>query len=438
MRWLALAFVVAVAALVHGHHRATVEVRFNGDAATYIRPAESLVHAHAFRGANPIANSYAAPGNDRGGPETLRTPGYPLFLAAILALGLPLPAAVVLQHLLAVALAAAVFLFTDVVLRQRIAAIVAGLLIATQPMMTIMAHQYMSDIAGAVFVAAALFCLSRRGLGWTIAAGALAGCTTLVRPIAILWFVPLAVIIAWRTPRRALAFLLASVVLPAAWIARNYEQTGVATISSIAGENMLFFRAGAVLALQDKPLLYRLSAIQQPMGFYLAVDRLKPRLAATAWDEARRDGVDPQRAPHARLATYYNRVGRRIVLQHFPEALELAFSGLVEIFLFTYAAQAAWWVSTGSLLFMLTIAAAAAIFAAACYGIVVLYRREPTLALLFAATIVYFALLPAGGESDSRFAVMFAAPYAIAAGAGIERLIAGRGRGATAAAVPRK
>src|SRR6266568_896091 len=108
MRWLALAFVVAVAALFHGAHLATTGVVFNGDANTYIRPAEELLRTHEFRGMNPIANSFSPPGNDRGGPETVRTPGYPLFLAAIMFLGLPLPTAIWIQHLLCVALAAAV------------------------------------------------------------------------------------------------------------------------------------------------------------------------------------------------------------------------------------------------------------------------------------------------------------------------------------------
>src|SRR6185436_7907186 len=349
MRWLALAFVVAVAALFHGSF-VSVPVRFNGDAATYIRPAEELARNHRFYGPNPMANSlFRSP--ERGGPETIRTPGYPLFLAAILALGLPLAAAVAIQHLLAAALAAATYL----AVKQRMAATIAGLLVATQPAILVVAHQYMSDVLAAAVVAAALFCLHRR---WTIAAGLLAGCATLVRPIAIGWFVPLALIIAMRSKRGAAAFALAAILLPGAWIARNYAAAGVPTISSIAGENMLFFRAGGVLALREQPLAFRLFALQQPSGFALAVDRLKPPLAEQAWAEARRDGLDPRSAHHAVLARYYSRLGRRIVVRHLDIAAELAVSALVETFFYTYAREAAWWVSGGSPLLALTIVCA--------------------------------------------------------------------------------
>ena len=425
MRWLGLAFVVAVAAFFHGARLVTTQIVFNGDATSYIRPAEELLRTHEFRGMNPIANSLYQPGlNNRGGPETVRTPGYPLFLAAILFLGLPLQTAIWIQHLLAVALAAAVYLFTDLVLRQRMAGVIAGLLIATQPAMILIAHAYMSDILGVVFATAAMFFVLR---GRPIAAGLLTGVATLIRPIAIFWFIPLAVVVAMRSRRRAaVVFVAASLVFPAAWMARNYAVTGVPTLASIDGENMLFFRAGAVLVLKERPLTFRLSALQQPSGLHREVDRLKPPLAAIAWAEARRDGVDPQRAPHAQLARYYWRVGQRIVLQHIPETLELAFSGLVEVFLYTWADQAAFWISTGSLLLMLTIVVAAAIFAAAILGIVLLYRRDRALALLFAATIVYFALMPAGGEGNVRFAIMFAPAYAIAAGVGIEHALARR------------
>jgi hypothetical protein len=80
----------------------------------------------------------------------------------------------------------------------------------------------------------------------------------------------------------------------------------------------------------------------------------------------------------------------------------------------------------------LTIIGAMAIFGAACLGIIVLYRCNPALALLLAATIVYFALMPAGGEGDIRFAIMFAPAYAIVAGVGFEHLITQRRPAATA------
>ena len=40
-------------------------------------------------------------------------------------------------------------------------------------------------------------------------------------------------------------------MLPAFWIARNARETGVATLSSLAGINLLHFRAAGTLAIRD-------------------------------------------------------------------------------------------------------------------------------------------------------------------------------------------
>src|SRR5207249_549652 len=161
-----------------------------------------------------------------------------------MALGLPLAAAVWIQHLAGVALAAAAFLFVDVALRRRAAALVAGLLIATNPALVFFAHQYIAYVPASVVIAAAFFCsfrlLHEGSLRWAVAAGLLTGCATMIRPIAFAWFVPLAAIVAMRAARSVTAaFLAAALVLPMAWAARNYAATGVPTISSIAGENVL-------------------------------------------------------------------------------------------------------------------------------------------------------------------------------------------------------
>ena len=84
----------------------------------------------------------------------------------------------------------------------------------------------------------------------------LAGATALVRPIAILLGVPLAIAIVIGADRRwriaaAAALLAAFAVLPAFWTARNARETGVATLSSLAGINLLHFRAAGTLAIRD-------------------------------------------------------------------------------------------------------------------------------------------------------------------------------------------
>ena len=431
-RLLALGFVVAVSAFFNATADRPLCPACDPDAPSYIRPALELVQHHRFYGSDPLANAFSRPGRERSGPETIRTPGYPLFLAAIIALGLPLAAALWIQHLIAVALAAAAFLFVDIALRRRAAAIVAGLLLATNPALITAAHQAIADVLAAAAVVAALFCTYRllRGgtLRWAVAAGIVTGCATLIRPIAVAWFVPLVAIVAVRAARAATAaFVAAALVLPAAWMARNYAATGVATISSIAGENLLLGNAANVLALQDKPLLYRLSAMQRSSGFYDVFQKLQPRLAEAALAEARADGVDPQRAPHALLARYYARLGRRIVVRHIPEGTEISVSALIEMFLYTYARNASRWISSGSPLLGLAVAGSGAIFAAALAGLVVLGREDPPLAWLLGVTIAYFAILSAPGGGDTRFAIPFMPAYAIAAGVGVDKVLARRG-----------
>jgi hydroxyethylthiazole kinase-like sugar kinase family protein len=234
------------------------------------------------------------------------------------------------------------------------------------------------------------------------------------------------------------SFLAAALVLPLAWTARNYAATGVATISSIAQENVLLGNAAGALALRGKPLLVGLTAMQQSTGFYNVFQKLKPVLAAAALAEARADGIDPRSAPHAVLSRYYGRLGWRILLRHIPEAAELSVSALIEMFLYTYARTAAVWISSGSPLLYLTIVAAGAMFAAAIGGLVVLRREDPALAWLLAVTIVYFAIVPAIGGADLRFTIPFTPAYAIAVGVGIDHLITRRGRAATAEAALRR
>ena len=90
-------------------------------------------------------------------------------------------------------------------------------------------------------------------MSWCAAAGLLAGATALVRPIAVALGVPLAIAVLIGADRRwriAAAALLLAVfsVLPVSWTIRNARETGVATLSSLAGINLLHFRAAATLA----------------------------------------------------------------------------------------------------------------------------------------------------------------------------------------------
>src|SRR5438552_2907454 len=87
-----------------------------------------------------------------------------------------------------------------------------------------------------------------------IALGLLTGVLVLVRPIAIFFFVPLAIVLAiWHKSARYLAtFTLLALLLPVGWAARNKVQTGVFSVSSIGNINLLSQRAAGALAIEDE------------------------------------------------------------------------------------------------------------------------------------------------------------------------------------------
>jgi 4-amino-4-deoxy-L-arabinose transferase-like glycosyltransferase len=406
------------------------------DGSTYIEPAENLAHGRGFVAAAPLAASVHHTPVRSTAPDTLRTPGYPLLLATALVLGLPLAAIVALQHLLAAGMTLVVFLVTERMTGRWTGAFAAAMLLAlfppligtTLPYMGT-THEYMTDVVGAAVILAAMLAAwkAAQGMtGWAVAAGLLSGTATLVRPIALLWFLPLAIVIATRARRAAVAFTIAAVLLPGAWIARNERATGVATISSIGGENLLFFRASGALVVADSPPGFGFFALQRQSGFFRNADAWKARLARQAYAEMRRDGLEPLRLPHAVLAQHYAHLAARILLSHIPETIELACSALIEIFI-------------GPFLYPLGdfgIVIGLFVFTVVCIGF---WRLERTFRILSIVTICYFSLMAAGPEAEIRFAIAFAPAYAIAFGAGITGIseyIVRRAREARAPAHP--
>lgn len=410
-----------------------------GDGETYIVPAENLAAGRGFVAPDQISFHYSDPRFSAPRPvvaDTLRTPGYPLLLAAFLRAGW-LEGVIVLQHLLCVALTAAVFLFTERVVGRLLPAFLAAMLFGLFPPLASSAHQYMTEILTAllVLVTIVVFWKAVRGKShwWAAGAGLLTGCTTLVRPIAVYWFVPLAIVLFFGARRVVLTFLLASMALPGGWKLRNYRTTGEPVISSIEGENMLYCRAAGALVVHDAPAGFGWFAMQHQTGLYANTTHLRPLLTTRAFDAMRRDGIGPERVPHAVRDRYYERVGVGIVLRHIPETIQLGVSGVVEMFVGAYmgATHNAY---EPDLPVILIVVLAVLVLAGACYGTVIVTRADRLLGWTMGITMVYFTALAAGLGAEPRFVVPFAPLYALAAGTGIGQFVTNRARARAAKA----
>lgn len=242
---------IGVAAALHLVLALAVAPRFEFDSTFYTTQAQSLVEHGASLDAS-------------GQPETRYTPGYPLFLAAFLSAGLGYAGAVVAQHALWVGIVAGTVWLVRKASGSSPVAVIAGLIVALDLPGVQSSMSVLSETLAAALLFDAVCCTyfatqapSRsKALGWSVMAGLLAGATALVRPIAIALGAPLAVALLIGADRRwrisAAAVLIAVfAVLPVFWTVRNARETGVATLSSLAGINLLHFRAAGTLAIRD-------------------------------------------------------------------------------------------------------------------------------------------------------------------------------------------
>ena len=358
---------------------------FYPDSATYLLPSQNLAHGLGFVDA-------------LGKPETIRTPGYPLFL---LMTRTAVPT-VLLQHLLAALLAVAVFLVAERWSGSRVTAIIAALLFALDVPTIHYANKVLSETLFTV-VFFAIFLAARSGRG-VVATGLATGALVLIRPVAILWFVVIALFI--RPRRLAIAFTISALLLPVAWGLRNRAKTGVFTIASIAGTNMLMHRAAGALAIMDD---------------YEFPDALRDRqneLLEQGHEMVERAEhvPDATELPHAVQAKYYGALGRRVFLQHPVGAAMITLRGM-EMTLLDSDADAMAMVSRipESIVRMSLDAFTHIECLLAIIGLFVMWRRDRALAAFVALTLLYFIVISAGAESEARFRVPLMPLYAIAA-----------------------
>jgi hypothetical protein len=394
-RWIDVAIVAAISIATNFIYFAFASNDyFFPDSFTYLDPARNLLRGLGFTNANGLI-------------ETLRTPGYPLLLAGF---GLRIVPMIVFQHLLNVALAVAVYLFVMARLGDRFVAIAAAILFAIDTPTLHYANKILTEtiFTALLFVVFALVVYARQ----LPLAGVLTGVLVLIRPVAIAYFVVIAICLAMRRIRfRTIAIYIAlALLLPIGWGLRNLHDTGVFTISSIGGINMLTYRAAGALAIEDdgdfdSDLADEMKGLQES-----ADDEIQRRLHI----------ADAEELPDAVRGKYYSEIGLRILRQHPRAAVLLTLRGLlVNVFDSRWEGLEIVSRFPTDIVRRSLDAYTAALFVFAVIGAAALWKRDRDLSAMIIATVVYFLLISAGGEAESRFRVPVIPQYMIVAACGL-------------------
>ncbi|MEA2165384.1 MAG: hypothetical protein QOK37_3511 [Thermoanaerobaculia bacterium] len=376
---------------------------FFPDSFTYLAPARNLLHGLGFTTGGGVI-------------QTLRTPGYPLLLAAFGARVVPM---IVFQHLLNAALSIAIYLFVMRRLGSRFVALTAAILFATDTPTLHYANKILTEtlFTAVLFVVFVLIAYTRK----LPLAALLTGALVLIRPVAILYFaVILLCLFVRRIGLRTLAvFAALALVLPLGWGLRNLHHSGVFTISSIGGTNLLLYRAAGALAIED----------DGDFDADLADEQKGLEGDAESEIESRLHINDAGELPDAVRGKYYSEIALRVLRQHPRAAAMLTLRGvLVNLFDSRWEGLEIISRVPADIVHRGLDAFAAIVVVFAAIGIAALWRRDRDLALLLAATIAYYVLISAGGESEARFRVPVVPQLMIAAACGLEAVRRSFGR----------
>jgi 4-amino-4-deoxy-L-arabinose transferase-like glycosyltransferase len=394
------------------------------DSASYLEPANSLRNEHRFWSEDPVAYG-VPPGTFARQPraaDTIRTPGYPSLLAAVQYAGGTLRDVIVFQHLLVI-FGSLVLYLIGTRLYSETAGAVSALLFALHPAVVDSANQIMTETVCAIAIGASLIllCTSCERLSVTIAglSGLLFGIATMTRPVC--QYLPI-VLLVWiiadkRRWRLAAVFALASSVLPAVWAFRNYQETNVATVSSIGGEDLLLFHAAGTLVVVNEPVQRAVFALQRQSGFYRPALKLRSLLVRAALTH---DGRFRLEANHAQRAGLYGRAAIRIMSEHPIACGEILASAAIALLfddLSYIAASRGYGGVTSARLFLVPVSVG--LFVLAAIGCRALIRRYGLIGWPLTITMAYFVVLSTFPEVEPRFLVPFAPLYAVAVGVGV-------------------
>jgi hypothetical protein len=236
----------------------------NPDSQRYLVLAENLIAHHEFGKAAEDGivhqavltlreSNGTAPRVDENGlrPDSVRTPGYPIFLATVLETVGDLRAALIVQCVFGSLIACIAMILACRLGLGTGTAVVAGLLWALHPA-TILYDALISTESLFDVLAASGLLLTGGGLMATIGSGLLLGAAGLVRPLGLL-YVPaaLALVVLARRERfvQSAVVIVTLAALPSGlWAARNWRAGEGFRVTTIADVNLLYYFAAYTIS----------------------------------------------------------------------------------------------------------------------------------------------------------------------------------------------
>lgn len=182
-------------------------------------------------------------------PESFRTPGYPVFIAFVLALFRSITFLPVTQIILAALSCSLVFLI-GVRFFSRGIALAAALLFAIEPAVISSAFVAMSDTLFVFVLLLGIYLLvaKKQSVPGLFSAGLIMGSMALIRPLG-LYVIPIVFLwVLWESRderrlnyRNGMVFLIGAALIIVPWMVRNYMQFGHFSLSSVGSYNANFY-----------------------------------------------------------------------------------------------------------------------------------------------------------------------------------------------------
>ena len=404
--WIAL----SLGLLTHAAYLSLDRDHYGADTPSYLIPADNLLHGQGF--VNALHQ-----------PELRRTPGYPLLLAIFRVAPLKVEYLILLQHACCVLLAVAVTAFALRVTGSRVVALTAASVLSLDLATLRIANLLLTEITSTLLITLAAWLVYRAitkpgsNVLTSVAAGLLGGCAALVRPVSILYFVPLSLCLflaRGRCALRPLVFMIASfLLLPMLWSTRNLVDGGYFGLSTIGTEDILYYRAAGALA------------VQQPGNYLSNVRKVRDVLIdQTCADLERAYGRNCSQVTETQTASYSVRKGMNIIRDNSLSYLRSSVWALAYI-VFGGGAEALSKISNVSpraaeyMVLLFTVPEACLAVVGCWYW----YRRDRNLCYLLVFSIGYFFLISAGAEAYSRFKVPMMPLYALLIGGGAAEML---------------